>query len=243
MTDHFRNWLVSQGYSTGTIATHASQRNKVEGAYGPLESLMDPATYNQVFAELSYSAEDERRNKANPSRLQIGGNLRNNLASYKATLALYRKFHEDGSGNAAMVAGSEFINTALATESPEKQRLSFEKDMQAALRRNIQSLEAGLTIIDDGMERAVHSGLIDILGRDANGAFVVIELKAGKTDSRVIGQTLGYMGDVADEESTSQVRGIIVANDFDQRTISAARAVPNLSLVRYAVSFSFHPQT
>jgi hypothetical protein len=33
-----------------------------------------------------------------------------------------------------------------------------------------------------------------------------------------------------------------VAHDFDQRTISAARAVPNLSLTRYAISFSFTPE-
>ena len=62
---------------------------------------------------------------------------------------------------------------------------------------------------------------------------------AGKTDARVIGQTLGYMGDIAAEEDAPLVRGIIVAHDFDQRTRSAALAVPNLDLVRYAVSFTF----
>jgi RecB family endonuclease NucS len=123
----------------------------------------------------------------------------------------------------------------------EKQRLSLERDMQVALRDNIARLDPSLSIIDDGAERAVASGFIDILARDAAGVLVVIELKAGKTDARVIGQTLGYMGDILAEED-APVRGIIVAHDFDQRTISAARAVPNLSLTRYAISFSFTPE-
>jgi RecB family endonuclease NucS len=110
-----------------------------------------------------------------------------------------------------------------------------------ALRDNIARLDPSLSIIDDGAERAVASGFIDILARDAAGVLVVIELKAGKTDARVIGQTLGYMGDILAEED-APVRGIIVAHDFDQRTISAARAVPNLSLTRYAISFSFTPE-
>ena len=70
----------------------------------------------------------------------------------------------------------------------------------------------------------------------------MIELKVGKTDAKVVGQVLGYMGDIADEDDPPAVRGIIVAHDFDQRTRSAARAVPNLSLMRYAVSFTFQPE-
>jgi len=70
----------------------------------------------------------------------------------------------------------------------------------------------------------------------------VIELKARKTDARVVGQVLGYMGDIAAEDEPDAVRGIIVAHEFDLRTRSAARAVPNPRLVRYAVSCSFAPE-
>lgn len=122
--------------------------------------------------------------------------------------------------------------------SLQRQRLSLERDMQAALRRDIAQLQAGLRIVDDGIERYVASGFIDILARDASGVLVVIELKAGKTDARVVGQTLGYMGDIAAEEAGA-VRGIIVAHEFDTRTRSAVRAVPNLQMMRYEVAFTF----
>lgn len=114
--------------------------------------------------------------------------------------------------------------------------------MQAALRREIHLLDAGLTIVDDGAERAVSSGFIDILCKDALGRVVVVELKAGKTDARVVGQILGYMGDLMEEDELADIRGIIVAHEFDRRTISAAKAVPGLTLVKYSVSFKFEPQ-
>ena len=109
--------------------------------------------------------------------------------------------------------------------------------MQAALRGKITSLDPYLRIIDDGAERAVSSGLIDITCED-NSSLVVVELKAGKADSRAIGQILGYMGDLQ-EESGKTVRGILIAHDFDQRAKSAARVVPTLTLKRYSIAFNF----
>ena len=66
----------------------------------------------------------------------------------------------------------------------------------------------------------------------------MIELKAGTARCDAIGKILSYMGDIAAEES-NQVRGILVAGDFDNKTRSAARVVTSLSLRRYRVSFEF----
>lgn len=65
----------------------------------------------------------------------------------------------------------------------------------------------------------------------------MIELKAGTARRDTIGQILSYMGDVAAEEY--QVRGILVAGDFDNKARAAARVVTSLSLRRYRVSFEF----
>lgn len=115
--------------------------------------------------------------------------------------------------------------------------------MQAALRADIGGLSRSLSIVDDGAERSVDSGLIDITCEDReDNSLVVIELKAGKADSRAIGQILGYMGDLAAEESNRVVRGILVAHAFDQRSRSAARIVPGLQLMRYSVEFRFEAE-
>jgi RecB family endonuclease NucS len=111
--------------------------------------------------------------------------------------------------------------------------------MQAALRIEIGQLEPGLVIIDDGAERSVDSGFIDITARDVDGATVVIELKAGAAGQRAIAQILTYMGDVAAEDDNMKVRGILVASEFDSRAKAAARMVPNLVLRKYSVRFTF----
>jgi RecB family endonuclease NucS len=130
------------------------------------------------------------------------------------------------------------MELASTSEDAIQQRFSLERDMEAALRRNIERLDPSLRIIDDGAERAVSSGMIDITYEDGN-AFVVMELKAGKADSRAICQILGYMGDLHEEEGGKSVRGILVAHDFDRRTKAAARIVPALTLKRYSIEFRF----
>ncbi len=55
----------------------------------------------------------------------------------------------------------------------------LERTMQAAVRRSIDNLEHGITIIDQGTERTVATGKIDILARDGSNVLTVIELKAG----------------------------------------------------------------
>jgi len=115
----------------------------------------------------------------------------------------------------------------------------LERDLQIALRSNIEQLELGLTIIDGGHELTTDAGRIDITARDSNSNTVIIELKAGTAHPDSIAQILSYMAALT-EEGNSNVRGILVAGDFPARVIYAARAVPNLELKKYRFSFSFN---
>src|SRR5260370_6579007 len=111
--------------------------------------------------------------------------------------------------------------------------------MQAAQRIEIQQLESGTMTTDDCAERMVESVFIDITARDASGTTVVIELKAGPAGQRAVAQILSYMGDVAAEEESGKVRGILVASNFDAKAKAAARMVPSLILRKYCVRFLF----
>lgn len=128
-------------------------------------------------------------------------------------------------------------------ESPDDrgQLVGLERDLQAALRHAIEQLEPGLEIIDDGAERSVASGFIDITARDAQGAIVVVELKTGTARQGAVAQVLSYIGDIAEEEPDQAVRGLLVAGDFDKKAGSAARVLPShvLSLRSYRVRFEF----
>lgn len=236
----YSDWLEAQGYAANTCAAQLHRVQKVEQAYGALDDLLREGGFDGMIAELTYSTADERHGRPNPSRLTFEGNIRNNLQSYKNAALRYARFRSEqrqgGIEPEPMVR--EAAGDAVAAP-PEKQRLALERDMQTALRRRMADLDPGLTIVDDGAERAVESGFIDILCQDGEGRTVVIELKAGTTDARVIAQILGYMGDLVNEDPDIGIRGIIVAHDFDKRTRAAARAVPNVALYRYAVSFTF----
>jgi len=112
-------------------------------------------------------------------------------------------------------------NNEQEIEDSGELTFGLEKDLQVALRANIQQLEDGLNIIDGGKERSTKAGRIDITSQDSQGSIVVIELKAGRATSGVVAQVLSYMRVVA-EEDQKPVRGIIVAGDFNDRVILAA---------------------
>ena len=140
----------------------------------------------------------------------------------------------DAAVEKAKEAASELIETA----EDKSARFSLERDLQAALRKNIEQLEAGLTIIDGGKEKIGASGRTDILAMDANNKTVVIELKVGTANQEVIGQILSYMGDMMAQTGES-VRGIIIAQDFDNKTVAASKPVSSIELRKYGFSFSF----
>jgi len=139
---------------------------------------------------------------------------------------------------AAMERASKAASDIMKSEEAQKTKLSLERDLQAALRENIEQLESGLVIIDGGKEKASPSGRIDILAMDAKGTNVIIELKVGKASLDVIGQIQSYMGDMM-AETEERVRGIIVAHEFDAKTIAASKPVPNLEMRQYKFSFTF----
>ena len=237
----YRKWLEEQKYSPGTVSTQMSDVGRVEDAYGDLDEQFKDDRFESILAELKYSAEDQRSRRPNPSKLNIQGDLRNGLASYLSAVRRYAAFlggADTVAGNGGDASAKDIGPTADPADA-RIQRISLERDMQVALRISIQDLEAGLQITDDGAERSVESGFIDITARDPAGANVVIELKAGQASQRAVAQILSYMGDIASEEPETSVRGILVASSFDRKSIAAARMVPSLTLRAYSVRFQF----
>lgn len=116
----------------------------------------------------------------------------------------------------------------------------LEKDLQLALRANIEQLERGLQIIDGGKELSTDVGRVDILAKDENGTMVVIELKARTAAPEALTELLAYMGAIAQKHDTP-VRGILVASQFHPRLVHAVRAVANVQLRQYRFRFIFEP--
>jgi hypothetical protein len=236
MKPTYRKWLEQQKYDPATINAQMYRAERVEEHYGDLDQHYANDRMESLISTLRYTADDKRRGRPNPSKIPFEGDIKNNLASYRNSVERYRRFRDidDDAGELAVTAGEP-----VPANEDLGQKVGLERDIQAALRTGIEQLEPGLVIIDDGAERSVESGFIDITARDASGAIVVIELKAGSGGQRAVAQILSYMGDVAAEDKV-QVRGILVAADFDRKARAAARMVPNLLLRRYTVHFQFY---
>jgi RecB family endonuclease NucS len=115
----------------------------------------------------------------------------------------------------------------------------IEREMQAAVRRQLTVLEPGLREADGGLEFTVGTGRLDILAEDAQGQLVVIELKAGICPPGALEQTLGY-AEALSKERDRPVRAFLVAAEFSDRVRAAAKRTLELELRTYEFSLRFH---
>lgn len=120
---------------------------------------------------------------------------------------------------------------------------SFEKDLQEYLSRELQKLESGLTLFTEegltGREISIDSGRIDILAKDAKNDLVIIELKVNQAPHSSLTQILSYMASIKKQFIGKNVRGIIIAENFDTRLKLAVTQVPSVTLMQYKVKFDF----
>jgi hypothetical protein len=133
----------------------------------------------------------------------------------------------------------------LSDNTDEQFTFSFESDLEDHIVRNLNDLEEGLTLYQEGEERTGQQyvtdvGRIDLLAKDKNGNFVVIELKMHGFD-KTCGQILRYMGWVKHHLAKNQdVRGIIVTGKADDQLKYAASVVRNIKIKEYKVEFTFN---
>jgi RecB family endonuclease NucS len=121
--------------------------------------------------------------------------------------------------------------------SPERTSVRiyrYERELQRAVRQQLEMVEPGLVVVDGGRERAVATGKIDITAMDANGHYVVIELKAGACPNGALEQLLAYSSDLESETGTP-CRSVLVASQFSERIIAASLRARDVSLFTYEV--------
>ena len=105
----------------------------------------------------------------------------------------------------------------------------------------VSSRACGSTSIS-GLEFSAGGRYIDILAVDAQGSFVVVELKVSRGYDRVIGQLLRYMSWVEQNMETSKpVRGIIVAKEITNDLKLAASRISGVRLIEYEIEFKLRP--
>lgn len=140
----------------------------------------------------------------------------------------------------AAVEEDEVVQPAAVMAVPGSSQFALEKDLQRYLAHNLHLIESGLALFQDedisGLEYPAGGGRrIDILAKDKDGAFVVLELKVEKGYDRVVGQLLRYINWVRRElaDPGQRVRGIIVCRSMSEDLILACAGIDGVELFEY----------
>jgi endonuclease len=124
------------------------------------------------------------------------------------------------------------MNNGQYSSASQVRHFHSERELNMLMRRKLNDVEPGLVAADNGRERAVATGKIDITALDIKGNYVVIELKLGPCPNGAIEQVLAYSSDL-EQETGKPCRSIIVASEFSDRQRAAATRANDLYLVTY----------
>jgi hypothetical protein len=119
----------------------------------------------------------------------------------------------------------------------EEIHLPVISSLRSYLAANMEVLEAGLTEVKTHDRHDEETGRTNMLARDACGILVAIELKAGMASDTALWRLIGRMAYLVDIYAQKDVRGILMASDFDRRVTCAAKGLANVSLKKHQITF------
>lgn len=119
----------------------------------------------------------------------------------------------------------ETVDTSGGGFGPER-----ESQIQDWVVSNIRRLD----FFNPRKEVQTSVGRVDVLAESEDGE-AVIEIKRGRAGDRALGQLLGYVGS-REDESGSDVEGILIAEGFTSRVRMAASGIDNVSLFEFSVT-------
>ena len=129
----------------------------------------------------------------------------------------------------------------------EENEFAYENDLRNYLVRNLSVIEKDLKIYEaedktTGEEFFVPgtSRRIDILAKDKESNFVVIELKVSRGYEKVVGQTLYYQSMIKTHFNQQKVRAIIIAREITPELKAATQFLPDFELFEYQLSLTLN---
>ena len=217
----FREYFIAKVGQENSANSYASNLRKLDQFTGGLDEKIAQIGLGQI---IEWAKE------------QTEGPFGDTYASnYRSALNRYVKFLIDSSDPEA---SEPDVEETHSTPLDEATTFQYERELQAAVRRQISALRPDLKIADGGTERAVATGRIDVLAEDRNANLVVIELKAGPCPSGAMEQVLGYAEDLH-LETGRNTEALLIAADFPERIRVAARRTTGLTLMTYKLQLSF----
>lgn len=236
----FKLWLEFNGKPRSTIQNRISNCRNVENYEGDLDQHFANDYGLSILDKLSYSTEDERNNLAPKHNITINGNIRTGSATLKQAVTLYMNFKKDNSNDFEeyynnSLNENQFINEEDFELTETLNNFSYESDLKNAMISQINEFFPDYKIFgnNEGVEYQIEGKRIDILLEKNDGSLLVVELKAGVTNYKVIGQILMYIGLLTEKFPDREIQGCIIAGEIDNTLKNASKTVKNVSLKSY----------
>ncbi|MBV9018928.1 MAG: DUF91 domain-containing protein [Alphaproteobacteria bacterium] len=220
----FAGFFLGQGNTQNSLNYYKTVLKRVDQAVGGLDEKL--ATEGPE-AVLRWS----RTPNAEP--------LKPYLKDVPSIVRKYVEFFQAAPNSEVPLEGVE-ATPELPAEVEVSQGFLTEREMQRAVRAQLDALEPGLKLADGGFETTVTTGRIDILAEDVGGKLVVIELKAGACPPGALEQVQGY-AEAIEIQTGRPARAIVIAGSFPDRMRSAAKRNRDLQLRSYDFQLRFNP--
>ena len=197
MKDQFKNYLLSQRFTSGTINSYMSGLNHLSRDYG------------KNILEISDAGEIGKIRKL----YDIGGAKRS-VGDYgnggaRNAIIQYHNFILDFGGEPPIAHESDLIEEVDSADS----RFTYERDLHNTLKRQTMDLFPEYQLI--GSEYFIGNVRLDLL-LEKDKKLLVVELKAGKATYAVFGQIAMYIGLVQAKFPEYEVHGLIIASEIDE---------------------------
>lgn len=105
-----------------------------------------------------------------------------------------------------------------------------ESDVEKYLKKNLAIIEEGLEYVDS--QYTIKDGRIDILAKDINNKYVIVELKI-EEDKSIFWQALYYPMQFAKEHHLDYVRMIIVSSALPEHILTPLKLIKGIEIVKF----------
>ena len=233
----FRDMVSDLSLQKGDIL----ERDRINSWFKQKYPLIKPGTISAHLLKLSINA---------PSRIHynVDQNGRDDLL-YQIDSKKFRLYDPSSDPDPiySKPKEDEITKGELKNSNEENgNEFAYEKDLQNFLAKNLSLIEPGLTLYMEeditGIEFPVGNRFIDILAKDKENNYVVIELKVSRGYDRVVGQILRYMAWIRKNhaEENQKVRGTIIAREISDDLLLACSETKNVELYEYNLSVSLN---